>query len=300
MSDINNKTGSSEPVEVKRKKKSQAKEIWKRMRKNKLAMIGICVIMVFVIAAVFADVIADYDSVAIAQSRNRLSPPSSEHWFGTDHVGRDVFARIVHGGRISLTLGIATTAISLIVGGFLGAASGYFGGTVDNLIMRIMDMLMCVPAILLALAIIAALGTTITNLLIAITVASVPGFTRIIRSAILTVVGQEYIEAAKACGMGDMRIIARHIIPNAIGPIIVEATMSVAGMIISAASLSFLGMGIQPPKPEWGAMLADAREHMRNQPYLVLFPGLSISLAALSLNLIGDGLRDALDPRLKN
>jgi ABC-type dipeptide/oligopeptide/nickel transport systems, permease components len=283
-----------------RKKKSQLKEIWRRMMKNKLAVAGLVVIIVFAFIAIFADVIADYDTQAIKPTRDLLQAPSPAHWFGTDHLGRDVFARIVHGARISLVIGVATTAISLILGGLLGAIAGYFGGYVDSIIMRIMDMIMCVPAILLALAIIAALGTSITNLLIAITVASVPGFTRIIRSAILTVVGQEYVEAATACGMGEFRIILRHILPNAMGPIIVEATMSVAGMIITAAGLSFLGMGIQPPQPEWGTMLAEARDHMQNHPYLVIFPGLSIILAALSLNLLGDGLRDALDPRLKN
>ncbi len=285
---------------LRRKKKSRAKEIWRRMKKNRLAMVGLVIIAIFSLAALFADVIADYDGQALYQGYDRLLKPSDSHWFGTDHLGRDVFARIVHGARISLTLGLSTTAISLILGGLLGAAAGYFGGKVDNLVMRIMDMLLCIPAILLALAIIAALGTSMLNLLIAITVASVPGFTRIVRSSILSVVGQEYIEAAQCCGMNDLSIIVRHIIPNAIGPIIVEATMTVSGMIITASSLSYLGMGIQPPRPEWGAMLSEGKDHMMNNPYLVLFPGICIVLAALALNLLGDGLRDALDPRLKN
>ena len=283
-----------------RKKKSvQRKEIWRRLCKNKLAMVGLVIITIFILVAIFADVIADYEGLALQMTRDRLQSPSAEHWFGTDVVGRDIFARVVHGARISLSIGVAVTALSLVIGGLLGGISGYFGGKTDEIIMRIMDALMCIPAILLALAIIAALGTTIPNLLIAITIASVPGFTRIIRSVVLTVTGQEYIEAARSCGMSAMGIIVKHVLPNAMGPIIVQGTMAVASMILAAAGLSFIGMGIQPPQPEWGAMLSDASAHMRHHPYLVVFPGLAIVLAALSLNLLGDGLRDALDPKLK-
>jgi peptide/nickel transport system permease protein len=288
------------PAAVSRPKARRFREIWKRLNKNKLAMAGLVVFMIFVLAAVFADVIANYDLEAIAQSRDRLAPPSAEHWFGTDNLGRDVFARIVHGARISLYLGFVTTALSLLFGGIFGAIAGYFGGWIDSIIMRIMDMLLSLPAILLALAIIAALGTSMTNLVIAIVVANIPGFARIVRSAVLTVSDQEYIEASRAIGMGSGRIILSNVIPNSLGPIIVQATMAVAGMIIAAASLSFLGMGIQPPTPEWGAMLAEAKDYMRQYPYLVVFPGLAIVLSALSINLFGDGLRDALDPKLKN
>lgn len=282
------------------KKKASVKEVWRRMRKNKLAMIGLTIIIFFALVAIFADFIADYQGQALAMTYQPLQSPSADNWFGTDHLGRDVFARIVHGARISLSLGLITTAISLTFGCILGAIAGYFGGIVDNIIMRIIDMMLCIPGMLLALALIAALGTSIFNLLFAITLASVPGFTRIIRSVILTVVEQEYIEAAQSCGMSDFSIILRHVIPNAIGPIIVEATMSVSNMIITISSLSFLGMGIQPPQPEWGAMLSDARAFIRNEQYLVLIPGLCIVISALSLNLLGDGLRDALDPRLKD
>lgn len=283
------------------RKKSRAKEIWRRLLKNRAAVFGLIVISVFIFAAVFADLIANYDQLAISQNMKiRLQPPSAEHWFGTDTYGRDVFARIVHGSRISLTLGIATTVVSVVIGGILGAAAGYYGGKVDSIIMRLTDTVMCIPPVLLSLAIVASLGPGMVNLIIAITIACVPGFTRIIQAVILSVVGQDFIEAAKACGTSDVRIILRHILPNAIGPIIVQATMSVANMIITAAALSFLGMGIQPPSPEWGAMLAESREYMRFAPYLVVIPGISIVLAALSLNLLGDGLNDALDPRLKN
>lgn len=283
------------------KKRSQGKEIWKRMKRNKAAMVGLTILCIFIFFAVFADVIANYEDMAITQNvKERLEPPSADHWFGTDVYGRDLFARIIHGARVSLTIGIGSTSISVVLGGLLGAMSGYYGGRIDNIIMRLMDTIMCIPAILLALAIVAALGPGIRNLLIAITVAQVPGFTRVIRSVILSVVDQDFIEAAKACGTRDSRIILKHILPNAMGPIIVQATMAVAGMIITAAGLSFVGMGIQPPRPEWGAMLSESREYMRHAPYLVAFPGIAIVLAALSLNLLGDGLRDALDPRLKN
>ena len=277
----------------KRKRKSQAREIWHRMRKNKLAMIGLAILIVFLLLAIFADVIVDYDTDALGRGQDRLAGPSAEHWFGTDYLGRDVFARIVYGTRVSLALGLGITVIALSIGGFLGAAAAYYGGIIESVIMRI-------PSILLTLAIIAALGTSLQNLVIAATIASVPAFTRIIRSYVFTVIGEEYIEAARAGGMNDFQIITSHILPNVIGPIVVEATMNVAGTILSIAGLSFLGMGVQPPQPEWGAMLSDAKDFMMNQPTLVFFPGLAIVLAALSLNLLGDGLRDAIDPRLKD
>lgn len=290
---------AKQPAGSQHRRKSQAKEIWRRMKRNRLAMAGLVMISILVLMAAFAGVIAD-ESLALSRSPDRLQGPSAAHWFGTDNLGRDVFARIVHGARISLTLGIATTALSLIIGGLIGAVAGYFGGFIDNVIMRIADMFMAIPAILLTLAMIAALGTSMTNLIIATTISNVPGFVRIIRAYILTVIGQEYIEAARACGMGDFMIILRHILPNVIGPIVVEATMTVAGMIISISGLSYLGMGIQPPTPEWGSMLSEAKDHMIKYPHLVIFPGLFIVLAALSLNLLGDGLRDAIDPRLKD
>ena len=197
-------------------------------------------------------------------------------------------------------IGLSTTVFSLVVGGLLGAAAGYYGGKVDDIIMRACDIVMSIPGILLALAIIAALGASTINLLIAITISSVPGSVRLVRSTILTVVEQDFIEAARSYGSSDMRIIVKYILPNAIGPIIVSTTMSIASMILSAAGLSFIGMGIQPPQPEWGAMLSEARQYMTTSPYMLYFPGIAIVMTALSLNLIGDGLRDALDPKLKD
>lgn len=282
------------------KKESQWKEIWRRMRKNKAAMIGLCIFTFIVLVAIFADVIVPYDYGITNAARDRLQPPSAAHLFGTDGYGRDIFARVVHGSRVSLMIGLSTTVFSLVVGGLLGAAAGYYGGKVDDIIMRACDIVMSIPGILLALAIIAALGASTINLLIAITISSVPGSVRLVRSTILTVVEQDFIEAARSYGSSDMRIIVKYILPNAIGPIIVSTTMSIASMILSAAGLSFIGMGIQPPQPEWGAMLSEARQYMTTSPYMLYFPGIAIVMTALSLNLIGDGLRDALDPKLKD
>lgn len=282
-------------------KQSRFRQTWKQLKKNKAAMAGLVIIAVFVLLALCADLIADYDTVVIAQNiEQRLQPPSSQHWFGTDNYGRDIFARVIHGSRMSLTIGVVSTVVSVLCGGILGALAGFYGGKVDNIISRIMDALLCIPAILMALCIIAALGPGLVNLMIAITISQVPGFTRLIRSVIMTLRDQDYVEAARSCGTSDVRIICRHIIPNALGPIIVQATMAMADMILTAAGLSFIGMGIAPPTPEWGTMLSEGREQIRNAPYMITFPGIAIVLSALSFNMLGDGLRDALDPRLKD
>ena len=290
----------NEPNTTAVKKKNKFAEVWKRLCKNTGAVIGMVIILIFVLGAVFANLIRPYDLVIRQEAAIRLDPPSAEHWFGTDAYGRDVLARVLYGSRISLSIGFFTAAFSLIFGGILGAAGAYYGGQVDNIIMRVMDMFTAIPGTLLALAIVAALGTSMVNLLIAITISSIPGFVRLIRSTVLTVVESDYVEAARACGTGDARIILRHILPNAIGPIIVQTTTSISDMILTASGLSFIGMGVQAPTPEWGAMISEAREFYRQKPYLVIFPGVCIILTALSFNLIGDGLRDALDPRLRD
>ena len=283
------------------KRNSPAYEIWKRFKKNKAAMLGLAIFSVMVILAVFADVICDYDTQVIAQNvANRLKPPSAAHWFGTDAYGRDIFARVVHGARISIVIGLAATVGSVCISGILGSIAGYYGGRVDNVIMRVLDTFLAIPGELLAMAIVASLGPSMTNLLIAVTIARIPPFTRVIRSSILTVIDQDYIEAAIASGARDSYIIVKHILPNAMGPIIIQATMGVGRMILTAAGMSFIGMGVQPPLPEWGSMLAEGRDFMRYSPYITLFPGLAIILTSLALNLLGDGLRDALDPKLKN
>ena len=267
----------------KSKKTNQMKEIWRRFRKSKTAMLGLCLLIFVLCIAIFADVITPYEN-AISQSANRLDGPSAAHIFGTDELGRDLFARIVHGSRYSLLIGVSTSVLALVIGGLLGAIAAYYGGWVDNIIMRLTDVVMTVPPILL----------------IAITISCVPSMLRLVRSVVLGVVDEDYIEAARSYGASDMRIILKYVIPNALGPIIVTTTMNVANMILSAAGLSFLSLGVQPPAPEWGALLSDAKTYMFTAPHLLYIPGIFIVIAALSFNLAGDGLRDALDPKLKD
>lgn len=275
------------------------KEIWRRFRKSKTAMLGLCLLIFVLSIAIFADVITPYEN-AISQSADRLDSPSAAHIFGTDELGRDLFARIVHGSRYSLLIGVSTSVLALVIGGLLGAIAAYYGGWVDNIIMRLTDVVMTVPPILLSLAVVAALGGSLRNLLIAITISCVPSMLRLVRSVVLGVVDEDYIEAARSYGASDMRIILKYVIPNALGPIIVTTTMNVANMILSAAGLSFLSLGVQPPAPEWGALLSDAKTYMFTAPHLLYIPGIFIVIAALSFNLAGDGLRDALDPKLKD
>ena len=283
------------------RKRSQLSLIWHRLRRNRLAMLGLALMSAILLLAVFADVIADYDTKVVGMNMvERLQTPSAKHWFGTDGYGRDVFARIIHGSRLSLSLSIISMLIAVAVGSMIGAISGYFGGRVDDVLMRLMDMLLAIPPMLMSISIVAALGRSMANLMLALALAYMPVFARVIRSSILSVKDQEFVEAARACGTSDARIILRHIIPTAVGPIIVQATLAMGSSILTISSLSFMGMGIQPPQPEWGTMLYEGRDLIRTSPYLVIFPGAAIAVSVLSLNLLGDGLRDALDPRLKN
>ena len=290
-----------EQVRAAPKKRSQWLEVWHRLKRNKMAMFGLCILTMVVLAAIFADLIADYETVVIAQNlSDRLQGPSAQYWLGTDEFGRDIFARLIHGTRVSLMVGVLSVSIAVVIGGTLGAMAGYYGGRLDNVIMRVMDVFMAVPSILLAIAIVSALGANLINLMFAISISSIPQYARILRASVLSVRDQEFIEAAKAIGANDFRIIFRHIIPNALAPVIVQAALGVAGAILSTAGLSFIGLGIQPPEPEWGAMLAGGRQYLRHAWHVTTFPGLAIMITILSLNLLGDGLRDALDPRLKN
>lgn len=283
------------------KKRSQVSAVWHRLKKNKLAMLGLFILCILIGLAIFADFIADYDTVVVGLDMSqRLLTPSLEHIFGTDQFGRDVFARIIHGGRLSLSLSIISMSVAVAIGACIGAVAGYYGGRVDDVLMRLMDILLAIPPMLMSISIVAALGQSMINLLIALAIAYIPVFARVIRSTILSIKGQEFVEAARACGTSNARIILRHIIPNAIGPIIVEATLTMGAAILVISSLSFMGLGIEPPAPEWGTMLYEGREVIRSSPYLVIFPGIAIALSVMSLNLLGDGLRDALDPRLKN
>ncbi len=289
------------------KQRSLWAEAWRRFKKNRLAMAGLCFIFLLVIIAVATSVIdlvtdkSFYLSYVVKQNlTGRLLPPSLNHPFGLDEFGRDMLLRMLWATRYSLFMGTVAVSVSCIFGGMLGASAGYYGKNVDNFIMRFMDILLAIPSMLLAIAIVAALGTSLVNVLLAISIAYIPTFARTVRAPVLTVKDQEYIEAAKAIGCSDLRIIFKYVLPNCMAPIIVQITLSIAGAILSIAGLSFLGLGIQPPTPEWGAMLSNARSYIRDSWHVTVIPGLGIMLTILALNVVGDGLRDALDPRLKN
>ncbi|MFD2610911.1 ABC transporter permease [Paenibacillus gansuensis] len=273
-------------------------EGWRSYRKNKLAMVGLGIISFFVLLAIFAPWITQFDYKEQVLM-DRLQKPNSTHWFGTDDLGRDLFTRIIYGTRISLWVGTSSVIGSIIAGTFLGMVAGYYGRWLDGIISRIFDILLAFPSILLAIAIVAALGPSLQNSLLAIAIVNVPVFGRLVRSRVLSLREEEYIVAAKALGMKNGRILFHHILPNCLGPVIVQGTLGVATAIIEAAALGFLGMGAQPPEPEWGKMLSDSRQFIQTAPWTVLFPGLSIMLTVLGFNLMGDGLRDVLDPRMK-
>ena len=282
------------------KKRSFMADVWRRLKKNKGAVLGLIIIVLVVLLAIFADVIYDYDEVVIMPDySNTLLTFSSDHILGTDELGRDILARIIHGTRYSLAIGLFSTMISLTIGGIIGAYSGYIGGKFDAVLMRIMDIFLAIPNMLLALAIVAALGPSLLNLIIAIAVSDIPRFARILRSEVLSIKDIEYVEAAKACGAGKSTIVFRDILPNCVASIIVQASIVMAYAIIVAAGLSYIGLGVAAPAPEWGAMLSGGRTFMRDYPHLVMYPGIAIVITVLAFNMLGDGLRDALDPRLK-
>ena len=299
---MKNENQTSLPVQdeqVVTKKRSQLKEVWRRFCRNKQAMIGLAMLFLLIFAAVFANVIAPYDPVE-QNLLIRLQGPSAAHWFGTDELGRDIFSRILYGARISLTVGLIAVSISCVAGCALGAIAGYYGGILDTVIMIISDIMMAIPSILLNISIVAALGTGLQNVMIAIGISSVPAYCRIMRASLLSLKNQEFVDASRVAGSTDFYIIMHHIIPNSLAPLIVQATLKIGGAILSCASMSFIGLGIVPPTPEWGAMLSTGRDFLRDAPHLTAFPGLAIMFAVFSMNLIGDGLRDALDPKLKN
>ncbi|WP_284141075.1 MULTISPECIES: nickel transporter permease [unclassified Virgibacillus] len=269
-----------------------------RIIKSKTSLIGLCIILLLIITAIFAPIIATH-STTDQSIVNRYQPPSSEHILGTDELGRDIFSRIVYGTRISIQIGVISVGISLVIGVLLGGLAGYFGRWVDQIIMRIIDIMMAFPSILLAIALVAVLGKSLTNAMIAVGLVGIPQFARIVRATVLSVKETEYIEAARSIGAKHRRILFQHVLPNSLAPIIVQATLGIGTAILDAAGLSFLGLGAQPPTPEWGAMLSDGRAALQTAPWVVAFPGLAIFLVVLGFNLFGDGLRDALDPRLK-
>lgn len=293
------KTGAAPQGAALYKKPSQWKEIWRRFKKNRPAVIGLAILLAIIVLVIFAEQIIPYKQAITQSYMERLLPPSAEHLFGTDGYGRDLFARCLHGGRISLSVGFASAAFSAVIGIIFGSIAGYYGGATDNVIMRTVDVVASIPAILMALAVVAALGASLLNLIIAVAFSRTPAIIRVVRTAVLSVGDMEYVEAARAGGTSDFRIIYKSILPNCIGPVMVQVTMSVAQNILAAATLSFLGLGINPPTPEWGSIISESKEFLRTAYYLMVFPGLLIILSTLSFNLVGDGLRDALDPRLK-
>ena len=281
------------------KKESRWKEVWRRLKKDRLAMFALAVVCAMILVAVFADLIVPYETALKMNLRLKLAQPSATHWFGCDGYGRDLFARCIHGARVSLSIAFSTAFATLVVGSLIGALVGYVGGKLDDIVMRALDIFSAIPSILLAMAMVAALGSGIVNICIAISLTNIPGFVRIVRSSVLNIAEQEYIEAARAGGTSTPRILVKHVLPNAVGTIIVQTTANVASMILIAATLSFLGLGINPPQPEWGALVSEGKEFLRTAPHLILFPGLMICIASFSMSILGDGLRDALDPRLR-
>jgi peptide/nickel transport system permease protein len=275
-----------------------AKIAYNKLKKNKSAMVGGILILIFIIVAFVGPYFTPY-MPNTQDLVNKLQPPSADHWFGTDHYGRDIFSRIIHGMSITLYIGFSAVAMGATIGVVLGMISGYYGGRVDTVIMRIMDVLLAFPGILLALAIVSVLGASLNNVIIAVAIFSIPVFARIVRGSTLSVRKLEYIDAMKALGASDIRILFKHILPNIASPIIVQATLSIATTVLTAAGLSFLGLGAQPPMPEWGAMLSDGRNYMYNAWHVAFFPGVMIVAVVLAFNIFGDGLRDALDPKMK-
>ena len=283
----------------KKRKKSQLNDIWRQLRKNKLAVIALVVLVLLILVAIFGPIIAPY-SYEAQDSNNTYADPSLEHLLGTDKFGRDIFSRLIIGARQSIQMGIIAVAIAAGIGSTIGAIAGFYGKWADNLCMRLLDIYQAVPMFLLCVTLAAILGPSLKNAILALGISMVPGYARLMRASVLTVREKEYVESARAIDLSGPRIIFKHIVPNAMAPIIVEITMGVGACILAGAALSFIGLGAQPPIPEWGAMISDARNVMRQHPTLALYPGVCIMLTVLSCNLLGDGLRDALDPRLKN
>lgn len=284
--------------DTRNKGKGQFAIVMKRLMRNPSAIIGMAIVLVLAILAVFAPYIAPYDYTAMDVTIAKQGP-SAEHWFGTDDLGRDMFSRLIYAGRYSLTMGIASVALTFVISVVLGSVAGFFGGWVDNLIMRFLDCISAIPGLLMAILVSAALGTGYVNTVLALAVGGIGGMTRLLRAQVMSERGKEYSEAAKAINCTNTRIIFNHILPNAMTPMIVNATGLVAGSLLFAAALSFIGLGVQPPAPEWGAMLAGARNYVRTYPHMLIFPGLFICITVIGLNMLGDALRDALDPKLK-
>jgi peptide/nickel transport system permease protein len=270
-----------------------------RLSRNPGAIAGAIVLIVMILLAILAPIIAPYDPIAQDSAAIRAAP-SAKHLFGADTFGRDIFSRVLYGGRMSLPVGFVAVSITAVIGVALGLIAGYYGGRIDTIVMRWVDLMLAFPGILLAMALVAILGTSLFNLMLAVGIAAIPEYTRVVRGTVLSAREAEYVMAARVSGTRDRAIVLRHILPNVLPPVIVLATLGIAGAIILGSTLSFLGLGIKPPTPEWGNMLSDGRSMIRHQWWVSFFPGLAIMLTVLAINLLGDGLRDALDPRLRN
>ena len=280
------------------RKRSQARDIWARFRRNKLAMLGMVIVALVVLSCVFAGVISPYDP-AKQNLGERFLMPSLQHPFGTDNYGRDLFTRVLYGGRISLLVSIMAVAISVVLGVLLGATAGYFGGLCETIVMRIMDVMMAIPGLLLAVSISAMLGTGVFNTALAIAITGAPTVARLVCASVMTIRNMEYVEAARARGAANGRIILRQILPNTLSPLIVDCTLRVSANIMQISSLSFIGLGVQPPTPEWGSIMNLGRDYIATFWPLITFPGIMIMLTLFGFNMMGDGLRDALDPKMK-
>ena len=281
------------------KQRTRGQEIFRQFRKNKGAVIAAAVLVVMFAIMIFAQIYYDYDTDIVGITTNVLAKPSWEHPMGTDQLGRDVLARLLYGGRWSISLALISVFVSAVVGIVYGAIATYIGGTVETIMMRIIEAIMMLPSILLVIVLVGVLGTSVPNLIIAMSIGGIPHLARLTRSAIMPIRNSDYVEAARAIGVSDARILFTHILPNCISPMIVSITMRVGGAIVSIASCSFLGVGVPKPMPEWGTMLSEARGFMQVRPDLIFYPGIMILLFALAFSLLGDGLRDALDPKLK-
>lgn len=285
---------------------SMFQQSWRQFKRNKMAVVGlvvVCILIFIALGTIVIDIVTQneiYNKYVVSQDLlNRLAKPSSDHIFGCDELGRDLFFRVIWGTRLSLFIGLMAILMATVAGGFLGLISGYFGGVIDSIIMRLMDVLLAIPYMLLAMAIVAALGTSTQNLLIALAVPNIAKFARIARAAVLTEKDKEYVEAMRANGAGDFRILFKYILPNAFAPILVQVTLGIGDSILAVAGLSFLGIGVQPPSAEWGAILTTARTYMRDAMHVSVFPGAMLIITVMVFNLFGDGLRDAMDPKLK-
>lgn len=283
-----------------RKSRGLMRDAMRRLVSGWNGRVGLAIIVLTVLIGVLAPVVDPYDPTTDSDLANARLEPSWEHPFGTDRLGRDMFRRVIHGTRISLMIGFVVVFVSGTIGTVLGLIAGYFGRTVDTVIMRLMDILLAFPAILLAIAIVAVRGPGLFNTILAVAIVGIPGYARVVRSMVLSLRERDYVDAARMIGVGNARIMFGHILPNSLSPLIVQATLGVGGAILFAAALGFLGLGVQPPRPEWGAMISDGIPFLRQSPYLVFYPGIAIMITVLGFNLLGDGLRDALDPQLRD